>query len=107
MTSKKCEYCNTLIEEDATFCSECGTELSFPATKSYANLVEESGSYTQPTAQSGSSQTQLMYAQQDKDGQQQGKNYKRNRVMSRMISRIISFAIMIAILYALTTLFSN
>ncbi len=105
MTAKKCDRCDTLLEEDTVFCFECGQEISYSKPKSSDNKVTESEKYTQSYFGDGSSPTERTYAQQDIYGQQQGKNYRRRRVSSRMISRIISFAIMMILIYGLSYLF--
>ncbi len=105
VTLRFCSNCHTPVEDDATYCFECGKELNFPETKSNASQVTGSGNYTKPTTRYGSSPTELTYEHQDQYGKQQGKNYRRNRVSSRMISRIISFAILMAVIYALSYLF--
>ena len=107
MTAKKCDRCNTPIEENAVFCFECGHELSFSEPYATNEQIKGIEAQTQPTNQYGSSPSELTYAHQDQYGQQQGKNYRRRRVSSRMISRIISFAIMMAVIYALSYFFLN
>lgn len=105
MNVRTCRNCHTQVEDDATFCLECGNKLSFPELNSSANQATENENYVHPTFQNGSSPTERTYEQQDMYGRQQGKNYKRRRVSSRMISRIISFAIMMAVIYALGSFF--
>ncbi|MCG3224907.1 MAG: zinc-ribbon domain-containing protein [Candidatus Heimdallarchaeota archaeon] len=105
VTLRFCENCHTQVEDDATFCFECGHELKFLKLNSSTNQSSESKNNIHPTIQNGSSPNELTYAQQDIYGKQQGKNYRRKRLSSRMISRIISFAIMMAIIYTLGYIF--
>ncbi len=105
VTLRFCGNCHTQVEDDATFCFECGHELNFPKLNSSANQSTESRNHIPPTVRNGSTPTERTYAQQDMYGKQQGKNYRRKRLSSRMISRIISFAIMMAIIYTLGYIF--
>ncbi|MHA1551693.1 MAG: zinc-ribbon domain-containing protein [Candidatus Heimdallarchaeaceae archaeon] len=101
MTLRFCGNCHTRVEDDATFCLECGHELKIQKPISSANQATDNEKHIHPIVQNGSSHNELTYEHQDQYGKQQGKNYRRSKVSSRMISRIISFAIMMAVIYAL------
>lgn len=105
VTLRFCENCHTQVEDDATFCFECGHKLSFPELNSSDSQTTKNESNIYSTVKNGSSPTERTYEHQDMYGKQQGKNYRRKRLSSRMISRIISFAIMMAIIYTLGYIF--
>ncbi len=101
VTLRFCENCHIQVEDDATFCFECGHELKSQKLTSTAVQTTEKENHIHMIVQNESSPNERTYAQQDLYGKQQGKNYRRKRLSSRMISRIISFAIMMAIIYTL------
>lgn len=105
VTLRFCENCHTQVEDDATFCFECGHELKLQKLNSSAKQSTEIGNHIPLTVRNVSTPSERMYAQQDMYGKQQRKNYRRKRLSSRMISRIISFAIMMAIIYTLGYVF--
>lgn len=102
---RTCKNCNNQIEDDASFCSECGVELISDKSNKL-NSDKSNSDFNYYSTMNYSSPKERMYAQQEIVAKQQGKNYRRRRVINRILSRVVSFLILMAIFYFLSTIYT-